>query len=817
MRMSSVQRLLPIIFLLLVAELCEAQPYRYGCHYFRQQRGEAPEMTPLLRAQIDETIARSDTFDILHYDIAMDVTQVGAQQITAATTITFVAKLAGQAFIRFDLVDLLVDSVIGAGGALTFDQTAGFLRVDLGTVPAVGEQRDITVHYHGHPLRDSQWGGFYFENGYIYNLGIGISTIPPNFGKVWYPCFDSFVERATYTYHVKSAGGYRLHGQGDFLGEVALGGDTVVRSFDLPYDIPTHISAVAVAAYVDSDYVHIGANGNIPVRLSAKAGQLAGMVSRFGDLGAAIDACEHWYGPYAWGRVGYVLTTDGALEIPTNVAYPQFMTNQPVADNRALFSHELGHHWWGDAVTPYVHNDMWIKEGPAEYTGHLVEEWLGGTEAFVNAVKNNQYDVLKNSHLQDGGFQPLSPMPDPYIYGHHTYYKGASVLHNLRGYLGDTLFQQTMLGVQQQFADSAVDANGFRDALELVSGVDLDPFFNAWVFAPGFSVFVLHDMDAVQQGNQWEVDLVLRQGLRGATVFHDQVPLDLTLIGDDWQRQEYRVTAGGEFTNLSVTAPFAPRMAVINGYNRLNQARMDHEFTIRPGETFTSTLPRVDFRLFADTLLDSALFRVDHIWSAPDADLLDATVDQISSTHYWVVDGVWPPGTELNARLNYTALSADQLDYDLYYTTEQDAMLLYRPDASSPWSAFPYQTIMTGPLTNRTGYFLVDSLVKGHYAFGKGQFISGVADGTSRSANALRLYPVPAANTVTVEWGGAEDLVDLEVTSADGRVVWRSGEGGPVRDRTVVPVSGWATGTYELVARDDLGAVLARAGFSVSR
>ena len=167
------------------------------------------------------------------------------------------------------------------------------------------------------------------------------------------------------------------------------------------------------------------------------------------------------------------------MEIAENIAYPDGMPGQSLFENRGLLGHELGHHWWGDAVTPYVHNDMWIKEGPAEYTGHLVEEWLGGTEAFVNAVKNNQFDVLKNSHVQDGGFQPLSPMPDPYIYGHHTYYKGAAVLHNLRGYLGDSLFRQTMQGVQQQFADSAVDANAFRDALELVSRADLDPVFDA--------------------------------------------------------------------------------------------------------------------------------------------------------------------------------------------------------------------------------------------------------------------------------------------------------------------------------------------------
>ena len=57
----------------------------------------------------------------------------------------------------------------------------------------------IDVWYQGSPYQDPYWGGFYFVSDYIYNLGIGLTTIPPNFGKVWYPCFDNFVERATYT------------------------------------------------------------------------------------------------------------------------------------------------------------------------------------------------------------------------------------------------------------------------------------------------------------------------------------------------------------------------------------------------------------------------------------------------------------------------------------------------------------------------------------------------------------------------------------------------------------------------------------------
>ena len=173
---------------------------------------------------------------------------------------------------------------------------------------------------------------------------------------MWYPCFDNFVERATYTYHIQSADGRRAHNQGHLVEEIQLGGDTLRSTWVLDHPIPTHLSAIAVGPYVDHDYVHTGAYGDIPVRLTSKAGDSNLMQTKFAELSYAIDACEHWWGPYAWERIGYVLTTDGALEIPTNIAYPRSMIEQGLFANGDLFAHELGHHWWGDLVAPTIHN-----------------------------------------------------------------------------------------------------------------------------------------------------------------------------------------------------------------------------------------------------------------------------------------------------------------------------------------------------------------------------------------------------------------------------------------------------------------------------
>ncbi|MCB0789194.1 MAG: hypothetical protein KDB75_07815, partial [Flavobacteriales bacterium] len=296
--------------LLLFATASQAQPLkRLGCRFYHGEK--PPKARPLTDGQlksIQETIARSDTFDIQHYDIRIDVTDYSGKSITASTQVVFTPRMTGQDFIRFDLYQLTVDSVTHSSGPLVFTHDGEYLKVDLPSVQ-VGVSDTLTVHYHGDPYREPNWGGFYFESQYIYNLGIGLTTIPPNFGKVWYPCFDSFVERATYTYHVKSAGTFRAHCQGDFLGEVQLGGDTVVRTYDLTEPIPTYGSAIAVADYRDSTFLHTGVYGTYPITLTSKPGVLGQFVSKMADLPGTIDCLEHWYGPYTFGRVGYVLTT----------------------------------------------------------------------------------------------------------------------------------------------------------------------------------------------------------------------------------------------------------------------------------------------------------------------------------------------------------------------------------------------------------------------------------------------------------------------------------------------------------------------------
>jgi aminopeptidase N len=544
---------------------------------------------------------------------------------------------------------------------------------------------------------------------------------------------------------------------------------------------------------------------------------MQGILNRFGNLGAAIDACEYWYGPYAWGRVGYVLTTAGALEIPTNVAYPAFMTNTSNLANQNLYTHELGHQWWGVMVSPRTHNDMWLKEGPAEYSTHLIREWLDGQTGLANAVKENQYDVLRNAHINDDGFQALSPMPDPHIYGTHTYYKGAAVMHNLRAYMGDSLFRQAMHTIQEEQAYHHLDAASFREALESISGLDLGPYFDAHILSPGFAAFLVHSMEAVQEDGQWNVDLVIRQGLRGTTGYHQQVPLTLTLIGADRQSTDHDIMASGEFTTVTIQADFQPAIAVMDRHTRLNMGRIDYENTVPPGGTVPLVLPYVDFRVYGATFTDTTLLRVEHVWAAPDQDEVGWGLDQISGTHYWIVDGIWPEGTAMDGRIFYQGAQETSLDHDLYAATEENAILAFRPTPQDPWEVYPDFTVMAGNLFDGNGHIRIHNLQRGQYAFANGNFVASVADVPTAEAGLL-LHPVPTSDLLHVQLPQVQaNGIIMEVYSAEGRLAIRSftrAQEGPVR---TLDVANLAPGAYLLRALHPGGEPLGNARFVVAR
>ena len=409
-----------------------------------------------ITASLSAQNSRSDTTDILRYEINLDFTNMGNQQIKGNCKVKFTPKINGVSVLRLDLLELVIDSVVGSNGILTYTYNDTLLNIDIATSMNTIDTSEVRVYYHGSPQQDaSGWGGFYFQGNYAFNLGVGFDANPHNYGRVWFPCFDNFVERSTYEFNIITAGGKKAHCNGALISENVISGDTITRKWVMNEEIPSYLVCVAIADYATVHQSHNGLLGNIPIELVARSNDTTNMKNSFLHLPDAIDIYEIGYGPYRWNKVGFSLVPfgSGAMEHATNIAYPLSAANGGLG-SETLMAHEFAHHWWGDLVTCETAEDMWINEGMAVYSEHLFLENIYDYKTSLNAIKTNHKEVVRYAHINEGGYRAISGIPHQYTYGDHVYKKGAVVAHNMRAYLGDSLF---FVGLQSIYSNVLVN------------------------------------------------------------------------------------------------------------------------------------------------------------------------------------------------------------------------------------------------------------------------------------------------------------------------------------------------------------------------
>ena len=723
--------------------------YPVSCHGHSAEFKHAPGFSMMM--DVDTDGLRSDTIDVLNYKIDADLT--APPYLTANTTVSVVSKMDEVKSITLDLLDLIVDSIFVDGQETTFIYDGLQIVAALPFTANSGDQFDVQVYYQGNPKRDaSGFGGLVYESGYFYNLGIGIAANPHNFGRGWFPCFDNFKERSTYEIIMKHDASKEAHSIGTEVGIVDHGDGTATTTYVMEQPVTTYQTSITIADYRTLWSQHEGKYGTIDIKLMAKPADTTAMKGSMGNLPAALDCIESWYGPYVWERVGYVATTVGAMEHPTHIAYPLSSINGSASSNTRLMSHELTHNWFGNLITLSTERDMWIKEGPAEYGYHLTAECLDGKDEFLDVVKSNHSYVLRSAHIDDNEFRALSNMPNEFTYGTHTYRKGASVIHNMRGYLGDTLFSKGMRAILENYAYSHLDAQKFQDQLTETTGIDMKPFFDAWVLNPGFSVFVEDSIKSENMGNgTYETTVYVQQKLYGTDNIHNETPLSLHLYGFNGEVEMQMIEAAGKYSTVDVTTDFDVKRVVFNKDNLLNQARLAHDRVI--SDTGVKTFDRTDISFKVESLTAELNARVEHILGAPDDNIVDGDLE-LNNKHYWRVLGDYPGDYELTLKFPYEGKSPNDLDYPLTVVSEDSILLFYRPDASVRWEPLDAKLIKFNPVDG-AGSVEIEFAQPGDYAIGKG--VRDVVSTNEIESLISEVYPNPASSEVYVN-------LDLNIT-----------------------------------------------------
>ena len=696
---------------------------------------------------------RSDTINILKYTINLDITDFIGQKIKGNTVVRFAPKINGQTKLRLDLLKMTIDSIKLGASILTYNYNDTLLKINLPSIYNVTDTGSVAVYYHGTPQGDpAGWGGFAFSGNYAYNLGVGFGAKPHNYGRVWFPCFDNFVEKSKYEFNIITDTSKTSFCNGLLISDVKVGSKRT-RNWILNKEIPSYLASVAVADYTQVNWNIMGALDNIPVVLAARKTDTTAMKNGFIHLPNAVLGFENYYGPYVWNRIGYCLVpfSSGAMEHATNIAYPQAAT--AIAYESQLMAHELSHHWWGDLMTCETQEDMWLNEGLASYSERLFLEWTYNYAKYLAEVKSVHDGLLKFAHLDEKGFRAISGVPHEYTYGDHVYKKGADVTHTLRTYMGDLAFFNGLKYVLIQKAYKNMNSLEFRDLLQTSSGQNLIPFFDNWVMNGGWPHFSIDSVKTIGTAAPYSNVVYVKQKLFGAPTLYSGVPLDITFMNTSWTKEIKTVNMSGATGAFSFTTNAKPIYIGINNESRISDAISSEYKTIKTNATINYTLGKAIF-IVSNKGIDSSFVRVEHNFAKPDAFKINTYNFRLNSQHYWKVDGILSAGFLSKLRLNYdgtkTTTGGSYIDTCLTIINGDSIILLYRKNAADDWKEVVNYTKFK--ISTKTGYFTVDTLKFGEYVFanGRSNVLIGLEEKSGKN-NYLHIYPNPAAQLLNVK------------------------------------------------------------------
>jgi aminopeptidase N len=185
---------------------------------------------------------------------------------------------------------------------------------------------------------------------------------------------------------------------------------------------------------------------------------------------------ETQLGDYPFSQTGGLVTSLSpgfALENQTRPTYPSLG-----AGATSLLVHELAHQWFGDSVAVRLWGDIWLNEGFATFMSVRYTETHGGQDA------QQWLESHWESTGEDSSWWSL-PIGDPgpaNVFAPQVYDRGAMTLQALRHLVGDAAFWTIL----RTWVTDREGGNGsiedFHALAEQVSGLDLDGFFQVWLF-----------------------------------------------------------------------------------------------------------------------------------------------------------------------------------------------------------------------------------------------------------------------------------------------------------------------------------------------
>jgi len=433
-----------------------------------------------------DTYPKNPNIDVLHYVFSINLSDE-TNEIEGLASITFLFKIAGINQVRLDFTGkssegkgMLVKNIYSNGSELSYTHTGNVLLILVPPSQADGTIT-ISISYTGTPasgliIGPNKYGDrtFFSDNW-------------PNRARNWLPTVDHPYDKATSEFIVTAPAKYQVISNGLKIEETSLDNGLKRTHWNQSVPISSWLYVLGVAEFA-VQYVDEFEGKSIQTWVY-KQDRDAGFYDFAVPTKKVLAFYSDYVGPFAYEKLANIQSNSvgGGMEAASAILYgDNSVSGKRDKRWRNVVIHEIAHQWFGNAVTEYDWDDVWLSEGFATYFTLLYIEHAYGRDEFVKGLKSARnrvfsfYQNNKDYRIVHDNLDDMSKVTTG-----NTYQKGAWILHMLRQKMGDENFEKGIKNYYNKYMNSNATTAQFRKEMEAVHGASLDHFFQQWLYHGG--------------------------------------------------------------------------------------------------------------------------------------------------------------------------------------------------------------------------------------------------------------------------------------------------------------------------------------------
>jgi aminopeptidase N len=349
-----------------------------------------------------------------------------------------------------------------------------------------GKNYQLVITYSAQPRK-----GLYFigwndpknvSRKQIWTQGQGIDN------RHWFPCYDDVNDKLITQTIITFDTNYTVISNGKLLSKKKNQRGEYVWHYAMSQPHAPYLVMLAIDKYA---YKDISAKNGVISRQYYYAEKPETFEPTYQYSQEMMDWLPEELGvPYPWEVYANIPVQDflyGAMENTTTTIFTDFYLQdkrQALERNYvATNAHELAHQWFGNLVTEWSATHHWLHESFATYYAKLFMKKIFGEEQY-EWNRRSEYEQAKQADLRD-----KYPVAHSAGGSARHYPKGSAVIDMLRYVTGDEIFKKAIQWFLEKHRWGNVDTHDFWRAFMECCGMNLDWFFDQWIWHSGYPVF----------------------------------------------------------------------------------------------------------------------------------------------------------------------------------------------------------------------------------------------------------------------------------------------------------------------------------------